>query len=221
VLSEKRFRANRIQISQGCVRPDHSGGKLFPRHRRGDYLRARREAVHQAIARLQQAMGIAGVTVLKLMTDPNFPAAVRLRAAECVFAHAIRGLELEASRKVRTERRRIQARLARQRLRLARRLSALEQQRRKAVKEPIRVIFQSVCGEPNLANSYFKRTLHPDGTLVETVFLDGAMNDRHPRFDLRSRTAGTLPIMAINSQREVSAMLPRYYWITIESPVGL
>src|SRR5581483_2536740 len=173
-------------------------------HRRGDYLRARREAVHQAIARLQQAMGIAGVTVLKLMTDPNFPAAVRLRAAECVFAHAIRGLELEASRKVRTERRRIQARLARQRLRLARRLSALEQQRRKAVKEPIRVIFQSVCGEPNLANSYFKRTLHPDGTLVETVFLDGAMNDA----DMEALIA-SLPIERIQSTTPCFGHLPR------------
>ena len=29
------------------------------------------------------------------MTDPNAPAAVRLRAAECVFALAIKGIELE------------------------------------------------------------------------------------------------------------------------------
>jgi hypothetical protein len=29
------------------------------------------------------------------MTDPNVPAAVRLRAAECVFDHAIKGIELE------------------------------------------------------------------------------------------------------------------------------
>ncbi|MBZ5600921.1 MAG: hypothetical protein LAO79_01290 [Acidobacteriia bacterium] len=62
---------------------------------RDEYRRARRQAVYQAIARLQQATGVAGVTVLKLMTDPNVPAAVRLRAAECVFAHAIRGIELE------------------------------------------------------------------------------------------------------------------------------
>jgi transposase-like protein len=59
------------------------------------YRKARREAVHQAVARLQQATGAAGVTVLKLMTDPNVPAAVRLRAAECVFAHALKGIELE------------------------------------------------------------------------------------------------------------------------------
>ena len=59
------------------------------------YRQARREAVHQAVARLQQATGAAGLTILKLMTDPNVPAAVRLRAAECVFDHAIKGIELE------------------------------------------------------------------------------------------------------------------------------
>jgi hypothetical protein len=28
------------------------------------------------------------------MTDPNVPPAVRLRAAECVFDHSIKGIEL-------------------------------------------------------------------------------------------------------------------------------
>jgi hypothetical protein len=60
-----------------------------------EYLRARREGVTQAIARMQQARGAAGTILLKLMTDPNVPAAVRLRAAECVFNHAIKGIELE------------------------------------------------------------------------------------------------------------------------------
>jgi hypothetical protein len=59
------------------------------------YLRARRESVQQAIARMQQAMGAAGTTILKLMMDPNVPAAVRLRAAEAVFAQAIKGIEVE------------------------------------------------------------------------------------------------------------------------------
>ena len=59
------------------------------------YLRARREGVYQAVARMQQATGAAGLTMLKLMTDPNVPAAVRLRAAECVFDRAIKGIELE------------------------------------------------------------------------------------------------------------------------------
>ena len=40
-------------------------------------------------------LGAASVTILKLMTDPNVPAAVRLRAAECVFDRAIKGIELE------------------------------------------------------------------------------------------------------------------------------
>ena len=60
-----------------------------------EYRKARREAVHQSVARMQQATGAAATTVLKLMTDPNIPAAVRLRAAECVFDRAFKGVELE------------------------------------------------------------------------------------------------------------------------------
>jgi hypothetical protein len=59
------------------------------------YLEARRKAVQQAIARLQQATGAASLTVLKLMTDPSVAPAVRLRAAECVFVQAIKGIEIE------------------------------------------------------------------------------------------------------------------------------
>jgi transposase-like protein len=62
---------------------------------RNAYLGARREAVHQSVARMHQATGAAAITILKLMTDTNVPAAVRLRAAECVFDHAIKGIELE------------------------------------------------------------------------------------------------------------------------------
>jgi transposase-like protein len=60
-----------------------------------EYRQARREAVHQSVARMQQAAGAAATIVMKLMTDPNVPAAVRLRAAECVFDRAIKGVELE------------------------------------------------------------------------------------------------------------------------------
>jgi transposase-like protein len=60
-----------------------------------EYRNARREAVQQAVARMQQATGAAGTVVLKLMTDPNVPAAVKLRAAECVFDRAMKGIELE------------------------------------------------------------------------------------------------------------------------------
>jgi transposase-like protein len=62
---------------------------------RDAYLKARREAVQQSVARLQQATGAASITILKLMTDPRVPAAVRLRAADSVFEHAIKGIERE------------------------------------------------------------------------------------------------------------------------------
>jgi transposase-like protein len=60
-----------------------------------EYRKARREAVQQSVARLQQATGAAASVVLKLMTDPNVPAAVKLRAAECVFDRSFKGVELE------------------------------------------------------------------------------------------------------------------------------
>ena len=61
----------------------------------GEYRKARREVVLQAVARMQQATGAAGTVALKLMTDPNVPAAVRLRAAEFVFDRALKGIEIE------------------------------------------------------------------------------------------------------------------------------
>ena len=39
--------------------------------------------------------GAAASTVMKLMLDPNAPAAVRLRAAECIFGNAIKAIELD------------------------------------------------------------------------------------------------------------------------------
>jgi transposase-like protein len=60
-----------------------------------EYRKARREAVGQTTARLQQATGAAGAIVLKLMTDPNVPASVRLRAAKCVLDRATKSLEPE------------------------------------------------------------------------------------------------------------------------------
>jgi hypothetical protein len=62
---------------------------------RGAYFKARREVVSQSLARLQQATGAASITILKLMTDPNVPASVKLRAAEGVFALALKGIETE------------------------------------------------------------------------------------------------------------------------------
>ena len=59
------------------------------------YREARRAAYSQSIARLQQASSAAAATFLKLMIDPNAPAAVRLRAADLVFAHGSRAIEIE------------------------------------------------------------------------------------------------------------------------------
>jgi hypothetical protein len=59
------------------------------------YLQARREAVTQALARMQQGSAAAASVMFKLMMDPGAPPTVRLRAAECVFDRAIKGVELE------------------------------------------------------------------------------------------------------------------------------
>jgi hypothetical protein len=62
---------------------------------KAEFHKARREAVHRSVARLQQATGAAAVVILKVMTDTNVPPAVKLRAAERVFELAIKGVELE------------------------------------------------------------------------------------------------------------------------------
>jgi hypothetical protein len=59
------------------------------------YREARRVAFSQAIARLQQGSMAATTTLLKTMIDPNTPASVRVRAAECVMNHAIKAIEIE------------------------------------------------------------------------------------------------------------------------------
>jgi hypothetical protein len=62
---------------------------------RAEYLAARREVVSQATARLQQSTTAAAAVFLRLMLDPNVPAAVRLRAAECVYDRAVKGVDSE------------------------------------------------------------------------------------------------------------------------------
>ncbi len=51
--------------------------------------------MQQAIARLQPSTSAATIVILRLMADPNAPAAVKLRAAESVIDHAIKSAELE------------------------------------------------------------------------------------------------------------------------------
>ena len=59
------------------------------------YREARREAFGQSIARLQQGTSAAATTLLKTMIDPNTPASVRVRAAEAIFNHAAKAIEIE------------------------------------------------------------------------------------------------------------------------------
>src|SRR6266481_234695 len=59
------------------------------------YREARRAAFGQAVARLQQGSSAAATTLLKTMIDPATPASVRVRAAEVIFNHAARAIEIE------------------------------------------------------------------------------------------------------------------------------
>jgi len=59
------------------------------------YRQARREAFHQAIARLQQGTSAAATTLLKVMIEPGTPASVRVRAADSVLNHANKAIEIE------------------------------------------------------------------------------------------------------------------------------
>jgi hypothetical protein len=59
------------------------------------YRQARRTAFGQAVARLQQGTSAAATTLLKTMIDPSTPASVRVRAAEAIFNHAARAIEIE------------------------------------------------------------------------------------------------------------------------------
>jgi len=59
------------------------------------YREARWRAFRQSIARLQQASSAAVSTLLKIMIDPNAPAASRVRAAGEVLDHAAKAIELD------------------------------------------------------------------------------------------------------------------------------
>jgi transposase-like protein len=59
------------------------------------YREARRAAFGQSIARLQQGTSAAATTLLKTMIDPNTPASVKVRAAEAIFNHAAKAIEIE------------------------------------------------------------------------------------------------------------------------------
>jgi hypothetical protein len=59
------------------------------------YREARRAAVSQSVARLQQATGAAVSTLLKVMVDPNTPASTKVRAADSALDHSAKSIELE------------------------------------------------------------------------------------------------------------------------------
>jgi hypothetical protein len=59
------------------------------------YRDARRAAFSQSIARLQQASSAAAATLMKIMVDPNSPASTRVRAADSIFNHAAKAIEIE------------------------------------------------------------------------------------------------------------------------------
>ncbi len=60
-----------------------------------EYRAARRAAYGQAIARLQQATSAAATTLMKTMVEASTSASVKVRAAEAIFNHAFKGIELE------------------------------------------------------------------------------------------------------------------------------
>ena len=59
------------------------------------WLEARRAAMFQANARLQQASSAAVSTLLRMMVDSTVPASVRMRAADCVLSRGNEGLKNE------------------------------------------------------------------------------------------------------------------------------
>jgi transposase-like protein len=59
------------------------------------YRQARRDAMAQAIARLQQNSGAATTTMLKIMIDPASPPACRLNASRRVIEFGLQGIEVE------------------------------------------------------------------------------------------------------------------------------
>jgi hypothetical protein len=59
------------------------------------FLQARREAVFQTNARIQQNSGVAASVLFKLMADPATPPSVRARTAQCILECANKSLELE------------------------------------------------------------------------------------------------------------------------------
>jgi hypothetical protein len=59
------------------------------------YREARRAAFGQAVARLQQGTSAAATTLLKVLIDQSTPASVKVRAAEAIFNHSAKAIEID------------------------------------------------------------------------------------------------------------------------------
>jgi len=59
------------------------------------YRAGKRAAYGQAVARLQQGTSAAATTLLKMLIEPGTPPSVRVRAAEAIFNHAAKAIEVE------------------------------------------------------------------------------------------------------------------------------
>jgi hypothetical protein len=59
------------------------------------YRQARWTAYSRCIARLQQASTAAVTVLLKTMADPATPPSTRVRAADSILAHTVKGIETE------------------------------------------------------------------------------------------------------------------------------
>ena len=59
------------------------------------FRKARHNAYGQATARLHQASSAAVSVMMKMMVDANEPGSTRLRAADMVFSHAAKAIEIE------------------------------------------------------------------------------------------------------------------------------
>jgi hypothetical protein len=59
------------------------------------YREARSKAFGQSIARLQYGSTAAVNTILRVMTDPESPPAIKLRAADVILHHSAKAMELE------------------------------------------------------------------------------------------------------------------------------
>lgn len=59
------------------------------------YREAKRQAVAQAVARLQQASGEAVEALREIMNDGEAPASARVSAAKSVLEMAVKGVEIE------------------------------------------------------------------------------------------------------------------------------